>query len=366
MTAYAELQITSNFSFLRGGSHPEELVLRAAELGLSAIALTDRNTLAGVVRAHIAAKEVGIRFVVGARLDLMPGDGADRSSAMKAAADSEDPSRSPTAVADSEVSLPGIPEFDPALGSEGDGDPCPAPSADVVPARSGKPQLDLMARQARSQANDVASDHGTASPAEPGDDEKAVPPPIWPADARHAAPAPSASNTCCAAATIPRLPSATSTDARQGRPVDDLLTSRRSGSAPHGMVGIRAPAAEQPRRSDSHHSPRHDLSVPGIGKQGVNVATGASDVARVSMRGESLASQREFQRSQRESLTSLRESLASQRESPRSLRKSPRSKSTRHRLRTSRQTSTRPRFPHGRARPGHPHGLPSAPRRIRP
>ena len=89
MTVYAELQITSNFSFLRGGSHPEELVLRAAELGLSAIALTDRNTLAGVVRAHIAAKEVGIRFVVGARLDLMPGDGTDRSSAMKAAADLE-------------------------------------------------------------------------------------------------------------------------------------------------------------------------------------------------------------------------------------------------------------------------------------
>jgi error-prone DNA polymerase len=70
MTAYAELQITSNFSFLRGGSHPEELVLRAAELGLCALALTDRNTLAGVVRAHVAAKEVGIRFVVGARLDL--------------------------------------------------------------------------------------------------------------------------------------------------------------------------------------------------------------------------------------------------------------------------------------------------------
>jgi error-prone DNA polymerase len=69
---YAELQVTSNFSFLRGGSHPEELVRRAAELGLSAIALTDRNTLAGVVRAHVAAKEVvGIRFVVGARLDLV-------------------------------------------------------------------------------------------------------------------------------------------------------------------------------------------------------------------------------------------------------------------------------------------------------
>ena len=72
MTGYAELQITSNFSFLRGGSHPEELVLRAHELGLEALALTDRNTLAGVVRAHVAAKEVGIRFVVGARLDLMP------------------------------------------------------------------------------------------------------------------------------------------------------------------------------------------------------------------------------------------------------------------------------------------------------
>jgi len=72
MTAYAELQVTSNFSFLRGGSHPEELVLRAKELGLSALALTDRNTLAGVVRAHCAAKEVGIRFVVGARLDLAP------------------------------------------------------------------------------------------------------------------------------------------------------------------------------------------------------------------------------------------------------------------------------------------------------
>ena len=70
---YAELQVTSNFSFLRGGSHPEELVLRAAELGLEAIALTDRNTLAGVVRAHVAAKELGVRFVVGARLDLVAG-----------------------------------------------------------------------------------------------------------------------------------------------------------------------------------------------------------------------------------------------------------------------------------------------------
>ena len=68
--AYAELQAISNFSFLRGASHPEELVLRAKTLGLAALALADRNTLAGVVRAHIAAKEVGLRFLVGARLDF--------------------------------------------------------------------------------------------------------------------------------------------------------------------------------------------------------------------------------------------------------------------------------------------------------
>ncbi|MFT4150585.1 MAG: error-prone DNA polymerase [Paracoccaceae bacterium] len=54
--AYAELCITTNFSFLRGASHPEELVLRAAELGLAAIAITDRNSVAGVVRAWSALK----------------------------------------------------------------------------------------------------------------------------------------------------------------------------------------------------------------------------------------------------------------------------------------------------------------------
>lgn len=67
---YAALQVTSNFSFLRGASHPEELVAQAAELGYAAIAITDRNTLAGVVRAHVAAKEKGIRFMPGCRLDL--------------------------------------------------------------------------------------------------------------------------------------------------------------------------------------------------------------------------------------------------------------------------------------------------------
>ena len=68
--AYAELHAISNFSFLEGASHPEELVAQAKALGVSALAITDRNTLAGVVRAHVAAKEVGLRLIVGARLDL--------------------------------------------------------------------------------------------------------------------------------------------------------------------------------------------------------------------------------------------------------------------------------------------------------
>ena len=73
MPRYAELQVTTNFSFLRGASHGEELVAQAKALGLDAIAITDRNTLSGVVRAHIAAKEVGLRLIVGARLDLQDG-----------------------------------------------------------------------------------------------------------------------------------------------------------------------------------------------------------------------------------------------------------------------------------------------------
>lgn len=71
MPAYAELQVLSNFTFLQGASHPQEYALTAAALGYSAFALCDRNSLAGVVRAHLAAKQAGIRFVVGARLDLV-------------------------------------------------------------------------------------------------------------------------------------------------------------------------------------------------------------------------------------------------------------------------------------------------------
>jgi error-prone DNA polymerase len=80
---YAELQVTTNYSFLRSGSHPGELVLQAIELGHTAIGITDRNTLAGVVRAHAqikeyyeeypAPKEEQIKLLVGARLETRDG-----------------------------------------------------------------------------------------------------------------------------------------------------------------------------------------------------------------------------------------------------------------------------------------------------
>jgi error-prone DNA polymerase len=73
MTAYAELQCVSNFCFLRGASAPEELVVTAKALGLAALALTDRNSLAGVVRAHAKAKELGLKFILGCRLDFADG-----------------------------------------------------------------------------------------------------------------------------------------------------------------------------------------------------------------------------------------------------------------------------------------------------
>jgi len=66
--SYAELAAASNFSFLRGASHPDEMVLQAKALGLAALGLADRNTCAGLVRAHAAAKEHGLRFLPGARL----------------------------------------------------------------------------------------------------------------------------------------------------------------------------------------------------------------------------------------------------------------------------------------------------------
>ncbi len=71
--SYTELQVTSNYSFLRGASHVEELLAQAAHSGYGAIAITDRNSLAGIARAHQRAKEAGIRLIIGCRLDLVCG-----------------------------------------------------------------------------------------------------------------------------------------------------------------------------------------------------------------------------------------------------------------------------------------------------
>jgi len=75
MTDYAELHAISNFSFLRGASHPEELVARAAELGYQGLALTDECSLAGVVRAHVKARELSLPLIIGSefRLADLPG-----------------------------------------------------------------------------------------------------------------------------------------------------------------------------------------------------------------------------------------------------------------------------------------------------
>ncbi|NIX77019.1 error-prone DNA polymerase [Microvirga terricola] len=71
--SYAELQVTTHFSFLRGASSPRELFEQAKFLGISALGIVDRNSLAGIVRAYEASKETGVRLVVGCRLDLIDG-----------------------------------------------------------------------------------------------------------------------------------------------------------------------------------------------------------------------------------------------------------------------------------------------------
>lgn len=70
---YCELQVTSNFSFLRGASHPEELIEQAATFGYPKIAITDVNTMAGIVRAHSAARKHNIEIIPACRLDLLDG-----------------------------------------------------------------------------------------------------------------------------------------------------------------------------------------------------------------------------------------------------------------------------------------------------
>ena len=73
LPAYAELHCISNFTFFRGASHPEELVKRAAELGYSALAITDECSFAGIVRAHVAAKECGLPLIIGTEVRLEGG-----------------------------------------------------------------------------------------------------------------------------------------------------------------------------------------------------------------------------------------------------------------------------------------------------
>ncbi len=76
LPAYAELHCLSNFTFLRGASHPEELVRRAHELGYSALAITDECSLAGIVRAHLAAKDVDLKLLIGSEITLSDAAGA--------------------------------------------------------------------------------------------------------------------------------------------------------------------------------------------------------------------------------------------------------------------------------------------------
>ncbi|HEV2042659.1 MAG TPA: PHP domain-containing protein, partial [Casimicrobiaceae bacterium] len=70
---YAELHCVSNFTFLRGASHPEELVARAYELGYAALAITDECSLAGIVRAHVEAKKCGLPLIIGSEFRLDDG-----------------------------------------------------------------------------------------------------------------------------------------------------------------------------------------------------------------------------------------------------------------------------------------------------
>ena len=76
---FCELSITSNFTFLHGASHPEEYVMRAAEMGMGAVAIADVNSVAGIVRAHTKAREIGrdggpsIRLIPAAKIVLKDG-----------------------------------------------------------------------------------------------------------------------------------------------------------------------------------------------------------------------------------------------------------------------------------------------------
>ena len=76
LPAYAEVRCVSTFSFLLGASQPEELIERAKAMGYSALALTDECSMAGIVRAHVAAQRVGLKLLVGSqfRVDVQESD----------------------------------------------------------------------------------------------------------------------------------------------------------------------------------------------------------------------------------------------------------------------------------------------------
>ena len=73
--SYAELHCLSCYSFLRAASHPHELVERAAALGYRALAITDECSFAGIVKAHVRAKALGMQLIVGSELQLEEGFG---------------------------------------------------------------------------------------------------------------------------------------------------------------------------------------------------------------------------------------------------------------------------------------------------
>ena len=113
---YAELHCVSNFSFLRGASHPEELVTRARELGYAALAVTDECSLAGVVRAHLQARSECFPILIGSEF----------------------------AAADLAAEAIGLPSSQP-VGDSDAADPMPDATADSFAARLATPRLVLLA-----------------------------------------------------------------------------------------------------------------------------------------------------------------------------------------------------------------------------
>src|SRR5215468_2216358 len=73
MFSYVPLWCKSNFSFLEGASHPDELVEEAQRLGLLSLALTDRDGVYGIVRAHVKARELGLHLIIGSQVNVDDG-----------------------------------------------------------------------------------------------------------------------------------------------------------------------------------------------------------------------------------------------------------------------------------------------------